>query len=90
MHVYSHVTEFNLCSCFTPNQGAVAADPVLHSDEFARRTNTPATSQASKRAYLNADATEFHPRGLNPEARAFLPAAKVGNWYKASLVDAVC
>ena len=64
----------------------MAGDPVLHRDEFTRRTNTPATSQAPKRSNLNADATEFHPRGLNPEAREFLPAAKVGNSTEPALL----
>ena len=63
----------------------MAADPVLHRDEFTRRTSTPATSQTSKKTYLNADATEFRPRGLNPEAWEFLPAAKVGIGTKAAL-----
>ena len=64
----------------------MAGDPVLHRDEFTRRTNTPATSQASKKSNLNADATEFHPWGLNPEARVFLPAAKVGSGTKPALL----
>ena len=90
---YCHVTDINPGSCFnpdakefTPNQGAVAADPVLHRDEFTGRTKTPATSQTSMRSYLNADATEFRPRGLNPEAWAFLPAEKVGIGTKAALL----
>ena len=56
----------------------MAADPVLHRDEFTRRKSTPANN-------LNADATEFHPRGLNPEAREFLPASKVGSGTKPAL-----
>ena len=64
----------------------MTGDPVLHRDEFTRRTNTSTASQASKRSNLNADATEFHPRGLNPEARAFLPAAKVGNGTEPALL----
>ena len=64
----------------------MTGDPVLHRDEFTRRTNTPATSQAPKRSNLNANATEFHPRGLNPEAREFLPAAKVGSGRKPALL----
>ena len=65
----------------------MTADPGSHSEEFTGRTNTPATIQL-KRIYLNLP--QFQPRGLNPEARAFLPAAKVGSGNRFIHLDPVC